>query len=42
MTGLVTETVIRVVRRMKEKGLVRVERGKILVDESTGLKRLLS
>ena len=42
MTGLATETVIRVVRRMKEKGLIRVERGKILVDESSGLKGLLS
>jgi len=42
MTGLVTETVIRIVRRMKEKGLIRVERGKILVDESTGLRKLLS
>ena len=42
MAGLTTETTIRVIRRLAEKGLVRIERGKIVIDSTEGLSRLLA
>ena len=41
MAGLTTETTIRVVRRMKEKGLIGIERGKIILESVLPLRRLL-
>jgi len=42
MAGLTTETTIRVIRRLASKGLVRIERGKIVIDSTEGLSRLLA
>ncbi len=39
MAGLTTETTIRVIRRMADQGLVRIDRGKIFVDDVRGLKQ---
>jgi CRP-like cAMP-binding protein len=41
MAGLTTETTIRVIRKMKEKGLIRIERGKIVVESLETLKSAL-
>ena len=38
MAGLTTETTIRVVRRLAEKQLVRIVRGKIIVDDTEPLR----
>ena len=37
MASISTETAIRVIRRLSERGLVRIERGKIIVDEVDSL-----
>ena len=41
MAGLTTETTIRVIRRLAAKGVLRIERGKIVIDSTEGLERLL-
>src|SRR5436190_11953371 len=41
MTNLTTETVIRATRRLAEMHLVRIERGKILIDEAEPIRRFL-
>lgn len=40
MAGLTTETTIRVIRKLAERGLLRIDHGKIFVGDVTGLKRL--
>lgn len=42
MAGLTTETTIRVIRKLAEKELVRIERGKIILEEAERLRRFLS
>lgn len=42
MSGLTTETTIRVVRRFAEQGIVRIERGKIFIDEIERLQKFLN
>lgn len=42
MTGLTTETTIRVIRKLAEMGLIRIERGKIFVDDLKPLQKFLS
>jgi len=39
MAGLTTETTIRVIRRLADKDLILIERGKILIHDITELKR---
>jgi len=39
LAGLTTETTIRTVKKMAEKGLVRIEHGKILIDCVEALER---
>jgi len=41
MAGLTTETTIRVIRKLAAKDLVRIERGKIILDEAELLRRFL-
>jgi len=41
MTNLTTETVIRATRRLAEMNLVRIERGKILIDEADPIRQFL-
>jgi CRP/FNR family transcriptional regulator, dissimilatory nitrate respiration regulator len=41
MTNLTTETVIRATRRLAEKNLVRIERGKIFIDDAEPLRRFV-
>jgi len=41
MTNLTTETVIRSTRRLAEMNLVRIERGKILIDEAEPIRQFL-
>jgi CRP-like cAMP-binding protein len=41
MASVSTETAIRVIRRLAERGLVRIERGKIIVDEVDSLSEFL-
>lgn len=40
MAGLTTETTIRVIRRLADGGIVKIDHGKIIIGETTGLKRL--
>ena len=40
MAGLTTETTIRAVRRLADDGVVKIDHGKIIVDDTSGLKRL--
>jgi CRP-like cAMP-binding protein len=40
IAGLTTETTIRVIRRMAAKGLVRIDHGKIFIENRTRLQRL--
>jgi CRP/FNR family transcriptional regulator, cyclic AMP receptor protein len=40
MAGLTTETTIRVIRRLADDGLVNIDHGKIIVGDTSGLKRL--
>jgi CRP/FNR family transcriptional regulator, cyclic AMP receptor protein len=42
MAGLTTETTIRVIRRLAAKGLVQIDRGKIVIESTDGLNRLLA
>ena len=42
MAGLTTETTIRAVRKLADRGLVRIVRGKIVVDDPQQLKRFLT
>jgi CRP-like cAMP-binding protein len=42
IAGLTTETTIRVIRRLAGKGLLRIEHGKISVDDDLGLKRVVA
>lgn len=42
MAGLTTETAIRVIRRLAELGLIRIQRGKIFVDSLEPLQTFLS
>jgi CRP/FNR family transcriptional regulator, cyclic AMP receptor protein len=42
MAGLTTETTIRVIRRLAEKDLVRIERGKIILEQPDLLRRFLN
>jgi CRP/FNR family transcriptional regulator len=41
MASVSTETAIRVIRRLAERGLVRIERGKIIVEEVDSLSEFL-
>ena len=41
MASVSTETAIRVVRRLAERGLLRIERGKIIIDEVDSLRAFL-
>jgi CRP/FNR family transcriptional regulator len=41
MAGLTTETTIRVIRRLAAKNLVKIERGKIILEQSEQLRRFL-
>ena len=41
IAGLTTETTIRVIRRMAAKGLVRIDHGKVIIENDTGLRRLV-
>lgn len=42
MAGLTTETTIRAIRRLAAKNLVRIERGKIIIDDLASLREFLS
>lgn len=42
MAGLTTETTIRAIRRLAAKNLVRIERGKIIIDDIASLRKFLS
>lgn len=42
MAGLTTETTIRTVKKLEEKGLFRIVRGKIIFDEIDSLKHFLA
>ncbi|HEY0457729.1 MAG TPA: Crp/Fnr family transcriptional regulator [Pyrinomonadaceae bacterium] len=42
MAGLTTETTIRVIRKLAEKNLVKIVHGKIILEQSTRLRRFLS
>lgn len=42
MAGLTTETTIRAIRRLAAKNLVRIERGKIIIDDIASLREFLS
>ncbi len=41
MAGLTTETTIRVIRRMAERGIVKIVHGKIIIDDIEPLKRFI-
>ena len=41
MASVSTETAIRVVRRLADRGLLRIEHGKIIIDEIDPLRRFL-
>jgi len=41
MSGLTTETTIRVIRQLAQKQLLRIEKGKILIDDLAGLQMRL-
>jgi CRP/FNR family transcriptional regulator len=41
MAGLTTETTIRVIRKLAEKNLVKIERGKIILEQTERLRRFL-
>ena len=42
MAGLTTETTIRTIRRLADSGVIRLEHGKIFIDEVGGLARYLA
>lgn len=42
MAGLTTETTIRAVRRLADKNLIRIERGKIIIDDIEPLREFLA
>jgi CRP/FNR family cyclic AMP-dependent transcriptional regulator len=42
MAGLTTETTIRVIRKLAEKNLVKIVHGKIIVEQTTRLRRFLN
>lgn len=42
MAGLTTETTIRAIRRLADKKLVRIVRGKIMIDEVDSLRKFLA
>ncbi len=42
MAGMTTETTIRTVRKMQEKGLLRIERGKIILDQPEFLRKYIN
>ncbi|MBS1794692.1 MAG: Crp/Fnr family transcriptional regulator [Acidobacteria bacterium] len=42
MAGLTTETTIRVIRKLAEKKLVRIDRGKIILEQPERLRRFLN
>lgn len=42
MVSLTTETTIRVIRRFADRGLVRIEHGKIFIDETESLRRFVN
>lgn len=42
MAGLTTETTIRAVRRLADKNLIRIERGKIIIDDIAPLREFLA
>jgi CRP/FNR family transcriptional regulator, cyclic AMP receptor protein len=42
MAGLTTETTIRVIRKLAEKDLVKIVHGKIILEQTTRLRRFLS
>ena len=41
MAGLTTETTIRVIRRLAKQGLLSIDHGKIVIEDNTGLVRLV-
>ncbi|MBX7054486.1 MAG: Crp/Fnr family transcriptional regulator [Pyrinomonadaceae bacterium] len=41
MAGLTTETTIRVIRRIADKGLIKIDRGKIVIGDVDALKRIV-
>ncbi len=41
MAGLTTETTIRVIRRIADKGLITIDRGKIVIGDVDALKRIV-
>jgi CRP-like cAMP-binding protein len=42
MAGLTTETTIRTVKKLQDKGLLRIERGKIIVEKPELLRNYLN
>jgi hypothetical protein len=42
MAGLTTETTIRVIRKLAEMDIIRIQRGKIFVDDLKPLRKFLS
>jgi len=42
MAGLTTETTIRAVRRLADKNLIKIERGKIIIDDIEPLREFLA
>lgn len=42
MAGLTTETTIRAVRKLADKNLIRIERGKIVIDDVEPLRKFLA
>lgn len=42
MAGLTTETTIRVIRRLAERGLLRIDHGKVVIDDAESLKRFVA
>lgn len=42
MAGLTTETTIRAIRRLADKNLIRIERGKIIIDDIEPLREFLA
>ncbi len=42
MAGLTTETTIRAIRRLADKNLIKIQRGKIIIDDIELLQHFLS
>ena len=42
MAGLTTETTIRAIRKLADKNLIRIERGKIFIDDLEPLREFLA